>query len=182
MISLVPLSNFLLHHSSHRFLVSSRTNSQPLLLVSPSMTTEHNNQDPLSTMATMSASQEKVLDSNLTSYSPSLITNDGPPSAPEQLPTAETPDESQALADFNPGWRFYMVFITLAAVTLAAALDATSLSVALPTIAQELNGTAIEAFWAGTSFLLTSTVFQPTFASMSNIFGRKPVRTLNSHF
>jgi hypothetical protein len=54
-----------------------------------------------------------------------------------------------------------------------AALDGTSLSVALPVsvhknarkpssnlaqdIAQELNGTAIEAFWSGTSFLLCST-------------------------
>src|SRR5580700_9723940 len=28
---------------------------------------------------------------------------------------------------------------------------------------------------SGTSFLLTSTVFQPAFASMSHIFGRKPV-------
>ena len=42
-------------------------------------------------------------------------------------------------------------------------------------IADNLGGTAIEAFWAGTSFLLTSTVFQPTFASFSHIFGRKPV-------
>lgn len=42
-------------------------------------------------------------------------------------------------------------------------------------MAKELNGTAIQAFWAGTSFLLTSTVFQPTFASFSHIFGRKPV-------
>lgn len=42
-------------------------------------------------------------------------------------------------------------------------------------MASSLNGTAIEAFWTGTSFLLTSTVFQPSFASMSHIFGRKPV-------
>jgi len=55
------------------------------------------------------------------------------------------------------------------------ALDGTSISVALPKIAQALNGTAIEAFWAGTSFLLASTVFQPNFASFSHIFGRMPV-------
>ncbi|KAK4691141.1 hypothetical protein P7C71_g5797, partial [Lecanoromycetidae sp. Uapishka_2] len=42
-------------------------------------------------------------------------------------------------------------------------------------IAQKLKGTAIEAFWAGTSFLLTSTIFQPSFASFSHIFGRKPM-------
>ena len=32
---------------------------------------------------------------------------------------------------------------------------------------------AVEAFWSGTSFLLLSTVFQPSFASLSNIFGRR---------
>lgn len=40
-------------------------------------------------------------------------------------------------------------------------------------ISRDLNESAIEAFWAGTSFLLTSTVFQLTFGSMSQTFGRK---------
>lgn len=39
----------------------------------------------------------------------------------------------------------------------------------------QTGGSAIEAFWAGTSFLLTSTVFQPSYASFSHIFGRKPL-------
>ncbi|KAE8406548.1 major facilitator superfamily domain-containing protein [Aspergillus pseudonomiae] len=65
-----------------------------------------------------------------------------------------------------------IIFIILAILNLAAALDATSLSVALPRIAKELNGTAIEAFWSGTSFLVTSTVFQPIICSVSDIFGR----------
>ncbi len=42
-------------------------------------------------------------------------------------------------------------------------------------MARALKGTAIEAFWAGTSFLLCSTVFQPSFAELSHIFGRKPL-------
>ena len=42
-------------------------------------------------------------------------------------------------------------------------------------MARALNGTAIEAFWAGTSFLLCSTVFQPSFAELSHVFGRKPL-------
>ncbi|KAI9714214.1 MAG: hypothetical protein M1812_006435 [Candelaria pacifica] len=77
--------------------------------------------------------------------------------------------------DFHPGWRFILAFISLSVISLMAALDATSLSVALSIIAAKLRGTAIEAFWAGTSFLLTSTVFQPSFASFSHIFGRKPL-------
>ncbi|KAJ5475214.1 hypothetical protein N7539_008280 [Penicillium diatomitis] len=71
--------------------------------------------------------------------------------------------------------RGQLAFFTLAVLTLMAALDGTSLSVALPIIADTLHGTAIEAFWAGTSFLLSSTVFQPSFASLSNIFGRRPL-------
>ena len=42
-------------------------------------------------------------------------------------------------------------------------------------MARVLKGSAIEAFWAGTSFLLTSTVFQPVLGSFSHIFGRKPM-------
>ncbi|KAJ5900016.1 hypothetical protein N7495_004760 [Penicillium taxi] len=77
--------------------------------------------------------------------------------------------------EFALGTRGILVFCTLSVLTLMAALDGTSLSVALPTIAEALDGTAIEAFWSGTSFLLASTVFQPSFASFSNIFGRRPM-------
>lgn len=79
----------------------------------------------------------------------------------------------QKYEKFALGKRGILVFFTLSVLTLMAALDGTSLSVALPvgtlrlftgisltvleTIAQALNGTAIEAFWSGTSFLLSST-------------------------
>ncbi|KAI4130802.1 MAG: hypothetical protein LQ347_003249 [Umbilicaria vellea] len=86
--------------------------------------------------------------------------------------------ESEAKPAFKPGLRFYLAFGSLLIITLAAALDATSLSVALPIISQRLHGTAIKAFWCGTSFLLASTVFQPTFASLSHTFGRKPMLLL----
>ncbi|MCJ1281814.1 hypothetical protein MMC26_001137 [Xylographa opegraphella] len=73
------------------------------------------------------------------------------------------------------GWRFYGAFASLCVVNLVLALDGTSVSVALPIIAQDLNGTAIQAFWIGTSYLLTSAVVQPTYASLSHIFGRQPL-------
>lgn len=84
-------------------------------------------------------------------------------------------ESSDAAAEFKPTARLYLAFGALAVLTLMVALDGTSISVALPIIARKLHGTAIEAFWAGTSFLLTSTVFQPSFASLSHIFGRKPL-------
>jgi hypothetical protein len=91
--------------------------------------------------------------------------------------TSPSPAQSDksSISSFNPGWRFFAAFSTLSVITLAAALDATTLGTALPIISKAINGTAIEAFWAGTSFLLTSTVFQPIYASFSHIFGRKPL-------
>jgi len=80
-------------------------------------------------------------------------------------------DDNGALP-FNPDRRFYLAFVALAVLTLMVALDGTSLSVALPVVAQKLHGSALEAFWSGTSFLLASTVFQPSIAQFSHIFGR----------
>lgn len=98
------------------------------------------------------------------------------PEAPPIQPLNDTTSEKSTPSEpekFQPGWRFIAAFASLCVITLMAALDATSLSVALPIMARALGGTAIEAFWAGTSFLLTSTVFQPVLGSFSHIFGRK---------
>lgn len=42
-------------------------------------------------------------------------------------------------------------------------------------ISNSLRGTAIETFWAGTGFLLSSTVFQLPTGAVSDIFGRRAV-------
>jgi MFS family permease len=76
---------------------------------------------------------------------------------------------------FKPGWRFHVAFIALATMAIVSAIDTTSLPIALPVISAKIHGTAIQAWWSGTGFLLTATVFQPTFASFSHIFGRKPI-------
>ncbi|KAJ4346292.1 hypothetical protein N0V95_005502 [Ascochyta clinopodiicola] len=89
-----------------------------------------------------------------------------PRPSPEQF-------DPKASETFQPGWRFLAAFGSLCIITLMAALDATSLSVALPIMAKALGGSAIEAFWSGTSFLLTSTIFQPVLGSFSHVFGRK---------
>jgi len=97
------------------------------------------------------------------SYSASEMTDEWPLRAPEEA------------AEFRPGRRFYLAFSGLAALSLVVALDGTSLSVALPVIAQDIGGKAIDAFWAGTSFLLASTVSLPIYAALSHIFGRKQI-------
>ena len=67
-------------------------------------------------------------------------------------------EEAISIEAFRPTYRFWLVFAAFAVLTLMVAIDSTSLSVALSIIANKLHGTAIEAFWAGTSFLLASTV------------------------
>ena len=91
----------------------------------------------------------------------------------------EAPTAATTLPAFRPGFRFHLAWASLCVVTLMAALDATSLSVALARISGALHGSTIEAFWAGTSFLLTSTVFQPVIGSLSSIFGRKSMLILS---
>ncbi|KAI4199273.1 MAG: hypothetical protein LQ350_004733 [Teloschistes chrysophthalmus] len=72
-------------------------------------------------------------------------------------------------------WRFFLAFLALAVVAYASALDATSLSIALPEVVKDIGGTTLQSFWAGISFLLTSVLFQPIHTILSDIIGRKPV-------
>lgn len=77
--------------------------------------------------------------------------------------------------EWKPTRAFFLAVSPLLLLALMVSLDATILAVALPQMSVELNGTALESFWAGTSFLLASASLLPTIAAMSNIFGRKPV-------
>ncbi|KAI9370387.1 major facilitator superfamily domain-containing protein [Aspergillus egyptiacus] len=106
-------------------------------------------------------------------------TTDQPPTnndAPLSGTSEETGCEDETVS-FNPGARFYMAFSSLVVLAMMVSLDGTSVSVALPIIANSLRGSAIEAFWTGTSFLLSSAVFQRPLAAISHIFGRMPVLT-----
>lgn len=61
----------------------------------------------------------------------------------------------------------------LAAVFLSAA-EATIVSTALPRIVADLGGLGLYG-WAGTSYLLASTVTMPLFGRLADLHGRKPV-------
>jgi hypothetical protein len=89
----------------------------------------------------------------------------------EQPQSIASPEEVRPA--FKPGRSFILAFISICIITLAAALDATSLSIALPIITERLRGTAIQAFWSGTSFLVASAVIQPVIGGLSHVFGRK---------
>ncbi|KAL9609598.1 MAG: hypothetical protein Q9167_005641 [Letrouitia subvulpina] len=95
----------------------------------------------------------------------------------EPAPASPAPPNAlpQQPEKFKPGWKLLSAFASIAIVNLACALDATVVSVALPVITVALHGDAIKAFWAGTSFLLTSMVWQPNFVAFSHNWGRRPL-------
>ncbi|KAK1976438.1 major facilitator superfamily transporter [Colletotrichum cereale] len=82
-------------------------------------------------------------------------------------------DPQRPEPDWTPGREEYAIMATISVISLMVALDATILVPALPAIAFDLGGSATDAFWAGTSYLLTCAVFQPLIGALSDIFGRK---------
>ncbi|KAF2715879.1 MFS general substrate transporter [Polychaeton citri CBS 116435] len=83
--------------------------------------------------------------------------------------TAEQPSAVK-----KPGYTFHFAFAGLALIFFVFNLDATTLGVALPSIAEDLNGTSLESFWANISYTLCVVITQPQWASISDAFGRKP--------
>ncbi|ORY67806.1 major facilitator superfamily domain-containing protein [Pseudomassariella vexata] len=94
-------------------------------------------------------------------------------------PLSDIEDGRNQSEEWKPRKQEFAVMITIAIVSLMVALDATILVPVLPTLALDLGGSATDAFWAGTSYLLTCAVFQPFIASLSDIFGRKEILLLS---
>ncbi|KAI1115642.1 MFS general substrate transporter [Nemania sp. NC0429] len=77
--------------------------------------------------------------------------------------------------EFKAGKREFLILGTMAALNVILALDATVLPPALPRLVEELHGTAIETFWAGSSYLLANAVFIPFLGAVSDLVGRRAV-------
>ncbi|KZT00344.1 MFS general substrate transporter [Laetiporus sulphureus 93-53] len=88
---------------------------------------------------------------------------------PPQQDDAEAATE--LLHSMKP-WETHLAFLSLAAGGFLAALDQTIVSTSMPTIASEFNKLN-EQSWIATSYLLTSTVFQPFFGRASDLWGCK---------
>ncbi|KAL5321758.1 hypothetical protein ACEPPN_009721 [Leptodophora sp. 'Broadleaf-Isolate-01'] len=118
-----------------------------------------------------------ISDLKRTTWNDSSSTLDGQTNISERTSFSSTRPlcSTPSLSSFKPGWQLYLSFSILSIVGLAASLDATSISPALPAITSSLNSSTIAAFWTGTSFRLAATVFQPSYATFSSIFGRKPL-------
>ncbi|KAK3385336.1 major facilitator superfamily domain-containing protein, partial [Podospora didyma] len=91
----------------------------------------------------------------------------------EKGDSKEALDKETRDAEWRPGKQEWAVMGTLAVISLMVALDATILVSVLPTLALDLGGSSTDAFWAGTSYLLSCAVCQPFIAALSDIFGRK---------
>ncbi|KAG8894281.1 hypothetical protein FRC00_009199 [Tulasnella sp. 408] len=87
----------------------------------------------------------------------------------ERVPVTSEADKQSQLG----GFRFWMIFAALMVSTFLSALDFTSVSTALPTIVQDLQGT--EFAWVGSAFALGSTAVLPLTGGLAQIFGRRPV-------
>ena len=74
-------------------------------------------------------------------------------------------------ADWKPQRQEYFIVLSIAFISLVVALDTTILVPVLPALTTDLHGYAEEAFWAGTSYLLSSAVFQLLISDLSDIFG-----------
>ncbi|KAG4089321.1 MFS general substrate transporter [Neocallimastix lanati (nom. inval.)] len=70
------------------------------------------------------------------------------------------------------GGKLYAITFALSIVCLLSSLDMTVVSTALPTIAKEFED--ISGYtWVITSYMLSSTAFQPMYGKMADIFGRR---------
>ncbi|KAL8646339.1 MAG: hypothetical protein Q9226_006900 [Calogaya cf. arnoldii] len=79
-------------------------------------------------------------------------------------------DESSPI--FHPSWRVWSAFLVLCLLSFISAVDATIVTTSLPTITGEVGG-AKQYVWIANSFLFASTVPQPFFGQIANIFGRR---------
>ena len=68
------------------------------------------------------------------------------------------------------GWDFIIFVMCTASFT--SALDTTIITTALPEVSNAIGGSS-QYVWIANSFVFSSTVFQPLFGQLSNIFGRR---------
>ncbi|KAJ6542004.1 MFS general substrate transporter [Mycena vulgaris] len=75
------------------------------------------------------------------------------------------------------GATFWLIFASICISLFASALELTTVSTALPTIANDLHVT--EFVWVGTAYSLASTAFLPMSGGLAEIFGRQHAMLLS---
>ncbi|SPO01912.1 related to putative multidrug transporter Mfs1.1 (major facilitator family protein) [Cephalotrichum gorgonifer] len=83
-------------------------------------------------------------------------------------------EKTDAAPKFEKGPRFWAIIATLCVVGLLSSLENTVVTTSLPFIVTQL-GLGENYIWVTNIFFLTSTVVQPFFGQLANIFGRRYV-------
>ncbi|KAG9121240.1 hypothetical protein FRC07_002889 [Ceratobasidium sp. 392] len=104
-----------------------------------------------------------------------------PPAPQKTESTAKSDDQVTVVEGASPapeapakkGLRFWLIFLALCVSTFLSALELTSVSTALPTIIESLDGH--EFAWVGSAYTLGSTAFMPMSGGLAEIFGRRSI-------
>ncbi|ROW13947.1 hypothetical protein VPNG_04078 [Cytospora leucostoma] len=75
------------------------------------------------------------------------------------------------------GWRFWVIMTSMSVSSLLAALDASAVSTAMPSIIKDL-GASQAYMWIANAYLLTMTAFTPLFGRVADMFGRRIITLL----
>ncbi|KAI5206978.1 hypothetical protein AUEXF2481DRAFT_31628 [Aureobasidium subglaciale EXF-2481] len=79
---------------------------------------------------------------------------------------------------WRPNRQTKLIVAIQAFVCFVVALDSTILTTTLPALSKALHTNTTQTFWIATSYLLTSAIFQPPIAALSDIFGRQAIYLL----
>ena len=83
-----------------------------------------------------------------------------------------TEEESTEAMDAKKSWDFWVIIAVMCTASFASALDTTIITTALPQVSNSIGGSE-QYVWIANSFVFASTVFQPLYGQLSNIFGRR---------
>lgn len=98
----------------------------------------------------------------------------------------EAPDINHHVEDDKPTfrlfWRVWCVFVVLFLLSFMSAVDATIVTTSLQTITREIGGQE-QYVWVVNAFMFATTIPQPFYGQIANIFGRRhPVLVASSLF
>lgn len=103
------------------------------------------------------------------------------PVLPTVKPASDMSDQEAAMASppkVSKGWRFWLIFVAVCVATLVVAVDVSIVSTALPTIAEDLHSAELFV-WVANAYVLATTVVQPIYGQMANIFGRRSLTIIS---
>lgn len=104
--------------------------------------------------------------------SPTAPAGSVPMPEPESSNGSKEPEAEPEAATTKHGLRFWFIIIGMCMCAFISSLDTLVITTALPRVTDSIGGQKYYV-WIANSFLFASTVIQPLFGQISNIFGRR---------